>query len=623
MLSPPKRPPDEFIGKVLAERYLVEALLGEGGMGSVYRARHVHMQKQVAIKVLHRELTLNDEIRLRFEREAIASGRIDHPHVTGATDFGKLDDGTCYLVLDFVSGESLKEVLAALERLGPGRAVHIVRQIASALDAAHTAGVVHRDLKPENVMLIEHKGEVDFVKVLDFGIAKIESRNSGHTVQLTQAGAVFGTPEYMSPEQAAGNAVDGRADLYTIGIMLYEMLAGETPFHGETIVAILTQHLTADPPELPSDVPPQIRRIVKKLLQKDPELRFQTAAELLEALDSVEEPQTAPTLRAPALSPLPSARAEVGASDRPKKLWPLVRHLGLLPVNIGRKPIALWRMALACSLIGVLVTSLFWQNPPESVESRDSTPTPRAEEAPPHPTPKTQAPPARVDLGRARNGESASLGALEALPAKERTAAEWAALVVGLFRAGKPKNSLAALDAALENQHAVVGESDVLAAAAALALDPATSEPALLRLSEHFGERGADLLYAWSRKAPAGVDPTFAERVAKALRDASKNATPALLVALELDEAHTCGAVRELLPRAQTEGDARATAGLQKKTARRGCGLFDLQDCFKCLRGNDALNDTIEATKSRPAPVLAVPLEAQKSAANLPSSTVP
>ena len=222
---PSPTPHQALIGSVLAERYRVEKLLGSGGMGSVYRAQHVHMRKSVAIKVLHREMTYLPEVVARFEREAVAAARIEHPNVAAATDFGRLADGSFYLVLEYVEGKSLR---AALKERGPmstTRALHVTRQIADALAAAHAAGIVHRDLKPDNVMLLDREGERELVKVLDFGIAKL---NIGDVKeQLTQLGSVFGTPEYMAPEQAQGLEVDARADLYTLGILLYEMLAGK------------------------------------------------------------------------------------------------------------------------------------------------------------------------------------------------------------------------------------------------------------------------------------------------------------------------------------------------------------------------------------------------------------
>src|SRR3954447_7275127 len=190
-----------LIGSMISDRYRIEKLLGEGGMGAVYQAEHTHMRKRLAIKVLHPEMTRLPEVVARFEREAMAAAHIDHPHVVTATDFGKLEDGSFFLALEFVEGKSLREVIA-LGRLELGRALHIARQIAAALSRAHALKIVHRDLKPENVMLVEREGDPDFVKVLDFGIAKVQigELTTGDVNQsgpgqpvLTQAGMVYGT----------------------------------------------------------------------------------------------------------------------------------------------------------------------------------------------------------------------------------------------------------------------------------------------------------------------------------------------------------------------------------------------------------------------------------------------
>ena len=288
-------------GTIIAERYRVVSLLGEGGMGKVYAAEHIHMRKQVAIKVLHPEMSTSPEVVARFEREAVAAGNIAHPNVVAATDFGRLEDRSFFLVLEYVAGVDLRVVLRD-GPLSPPRALHITRQITSAVVAAHAAGIVHRDLKPENIMLVDRDNDPDFVKVLDFGIAKIDAIgvNDPHASPasgpssgepLTKLGAVFGTPDYMSPEQALGQAIDARSDLYSIGVMLYELLSGERPFKGGA-VTLMRKHVLEDPPSLPpstrKSVGPSYDEVIQRLLKKSAQERYASATELLGVLDELD-----------------------------------------------------------------------------------------------------------------------------------------------------------------------------------------------------------------------------------------------------------------------------------------------------------------------------------------------
>jgi serine/threonine protein kinase len=241
-------------GDIVAERYRVEARLGEGTMGVVYRVEHVHMHKTFALKVLGGEWGRTPGALARFEREARAAASIATPHVAQATDFGLLADGSCFLVLEYVDGRTLR---SALKRgaLQPGRALRIARGVGSALAAAHAMGVIHRDLKPENIMLVDRDGDSDYGKVLDFGLAKIDSQADAGPASsvLTRHGALVGTPAYMSPEQAIGEGVDPRADLYAVGVILFEMLTGGCPFRGD-LVSVLRQHVMDEAPPLPSRV---------------------------------------------------------------------------------------------------------------------------------------------------------------------------------------------------------------------------------------------------------------------------------------------------------------------------------------------------------------------------------
>lgn len=285
--------PDPRVGTIIADRYRIDALLGEGGMGKVYAAEHVLMRKRLAVKVLHRELTTVPEVVARFEREAMAAANIDHPNVAAATDFGKLPDGSVFLVLEYVEGRNLRDEIAQ-GPLGIERAVSIARQIASALASAHTLNIVHRDLKPENVMLVSKATEPDFVKVLDFGIAKVPiGENATFPGKaITKIGMVFGTPEYMSPEQALGQTVDGRADLYALGVIFYEMLAGLRPYSSNNQVGILGQQLSKPIPSLGErapgiSIPPAVEQVVRTLLEREAADRYQTAELVVAALEGL------------------------------------------------------------------------------------------------------------------------------------------------------------------------------------------------------------------------------------------------------------------------------------------------------------------------------------------------
>jgi len=278
-------------GTMISDRYRIQHVLGEGGMGVVYSAEHVLMRKEVAVKVLHAEMCSMPEVVARFEREAIAAAHIDHPNVAGATDFGRLEDGACFLVLELLKGTSLRDEIAK----GPipvGRSLRILRGIASGVSAAHAKGIVHRDLKPENVMLVDREGDIDFVKVLDFGIAKVDatvtsSASGGVGKVLTRVGAVFGTPEYMAPEQAVGDTVDARADLYALGVIFLEMLTGVCPFQGNALSILRERILAVGPPDMSGIEDEGCKALVARLLTRQPDDRMQTGTELVLAIDAL------------------------------------------------------------------------------------------------------------------------------------------------------------------------------------------------------------------------------------------------------------------------------------------------------------------------------------------------
>ena len=281
---------DPLISETLAGKYLIEELIKSGGMGSVYRGRHILMDKRVAIKVLRPSLAMDDAVVARFSREAKAASRISHPHAVNVTDFGESENGVVFLVMEYLDGRTLKEIIKSEGAMSLARTVEIVRQVSGALDAAHEQGVIHRDLKSDNIMLSQTNGG-EWAKVLDFGIAKIQQPDGAFDMDITAANLVIGTPQYMSPEQCSHSGpIDARSDVYSLGIIVYEMLAGRVPFSGESPTVIMMKQVQDEPPsifEFRPDLPAGIGSVVTRALAKQPADRFQSAGDLSRALNEV------------------------------------------------------------------------------------------------------------------------------------------------------------------------------------------------------------------------------------------------------------------------------------------------------------------------------------------------
>lgn len=268
--------PDQLVGRVFDQRYELRSVLGQGGMGTVYRAWQRSVDREVAVKVIHPKLATEREVAKRFLREARLASRLNQQNIVSVYDFGQTDDGILYLVMELLQGRSLAHDLAAGQPLPPRRITAIAAQVCDALEAAHRHGIIHRDLKPHNILVLDEPAGRDAIKILDFGLAKSLIQETSSLV--TQSDALLGTPAYISPEQILGKPVDPRSDLYSLGCILYKMASGRPPFRGETMNAVLAMHLRTAPPPLPESVPPTLAAIIEHLMAKNPDDRPASAA---------------------------------------------------------------------------------------------------------------------------------------------------------------------------------------------------------------------------------------------------------------------------------------------------------------------------------------------------------
>jgi serine/threonine-protein kinase len=341
--------PDPFVGQTLAEQFVVEALIGAGAVGSVYRARQLGVERSVALKIMHRELCSNEGLVGRFRREARIAGSLSHPNLVNVLSFFELEHGgervPC-LAFELLDGLSLRSALAARGVLEPTRALHIVLQLADAVGAAHRHGIVHRDLKPENLMLVERGTDRDFVKVLDFGVARADASSPSPNV-ATRAGAIFGSARYVAPECASGGAATPESDVYALATIAYECLSGATPFTGESAIQVLMQQQSASVAPL-TGVPSALARFIEQNLSKAPEARARDgqafAQGLLEATrdSALDAGLSSRTRRGHAVAPSPSASRS-----------PVIPTPSLRPA----RSLAPW-LVLLCFLLGGAVALL-------------------------------------------------------------------------------------------------------------------------------------------------------------------------------------------------------------------------------------------------------------------------
>jgi eukaryotic-like serine/threonine-protein kinase len=333
---------DPLLGTLIADRYRVARRIGVGGMGVVYLATHEALRKQVALKVLAPEAgKIDREAIARFEREAITAANVKHPNIVEAIDYGRLQDGGFYLAMEYVAGVTLRRLLDEHGPLPRERAIAIVEQVGAALAAAHAHDVVHRDLKPDNVIVAEG---TDRVKVIDFGIAKLRSATFGiMTTGVTQVRTMIGTPEYMSPEQVMGQAVDARADQYTLGVLAFELLTGRPPFKSADVGQLRMMHVGAPVPSLRDHAPgvsPELEAVISKMLAKLPEERFESVATAMRALsDAVSAPpaeirEPAPLVVVPPYVPLKQSLVPPPAEAK-SQLFTIAAALAVVSITAG------------------------------------------------------------------------------------------------------------------------------------------------------------------------------------------------------------------------------------------------------------------------------------------------
>jgi serine/threonine-protein kinase len=639
--------PESLVGVILSGRYYMERLIGEGGMGAVYQAEHTHMRKRLAVKVLHPEMSRLPEVVARFEREAMAAAHIEHPNVAAATDFGKLEDGSFFLVLEYVEGKSLREAIA-VGRLELGRALHIARQMASALARAHALGIVHRDLKPENVMLVTRDGDADFAKVLDFGIAKVpvgdlvgEHKAPGQA--LTQLGMVYGTPEYMAPEQALGQPVDARADLYALGVILFEMIAGVRPFDHESKVTLLGMHVTAPIPKMNdkapgANVPAEIEAIVGRLLAKEAGGRFADAKELIDAIDTttlelvrrgviaerapplslvhprasapfMSQPDTGPrsavalgptSLAGPAVTTGPTAQqglaslvgASLGNALKSAPPWMTPRVVLAAASGLGA--------LLILVLVLVIATAHGDAAPAGSATASVSAPSlaPPPRPADPKADEIVAAAQSKIDKG----DFATAIDSLMTVEKKDPNRADVHALLERAYtgvRNTREAMREAGLWLAVDVNAAadVKLQEDVRNAS----LFRESQDDAFGLLESKMGMRGIDILYDIAYGASGRLYPQAAQRARRSLEtaDVRDGASPALSVLLDFRDSKTCDAKHALLERARDQADARMLAVLQPYEAARGCGFLGRTDCYPCMHRDHLLQEAMAAIQDR------------------------
>jgi serine/threonine-protein kinase len=584
------------LGSVVSGRYKLTEVLAMGGVGVVFKGEHIHMRKWVAIKVLHPDAQDAPDLVARFRREAVAGAHIQHPNVAAATDFGELDDGAFFLVLEFVRGVTLREII----KRGPlpvERAVDIAKQIAAALAATHAIGIVHRDVTPRNVMVIE--GVTDVVKLIDFGLAKVDTAQlasvaQGHDIEheqrITGTGAVFGTIAYLAPEVARGmDLIDARADLYALGLVLYEMLSGKHPFDTTDAVELFKRHAATRPMPIAQRAPgvvvaPALEAVVMRLLEKSPDARHSSGEEVIAALDAAMFEGM--IMATPTPSPV---TISTPAPPPPDPIF-------AAPPAIAAPPAPSGRGRLIYAAVGVVALGVFGgalrlsRSPASEAPSHEATLAPA-----PHEVAVASSVPAMVDPSLAPAPSAAPVASAPAAAPVPVAAAPSAAdpIARALFR-----NALAAHDfkhgiepffTLVEHDGEAFRDPILATAARDLAVTIASApgddaDRVFEALAHRTGSDGVDVLYEIVRTRGGSKAATRAEALL-AQGDVSARGTPALQITHAL-RAAPCADKLALLDRAVQGGDSRTLVVMETT-------------CKACFARNQALEDATKALRQR------------------------
>lgn len=559
-----KRGPDkgrpDLVGRVLSDRYRVDAMVAHGSFGAVYRGVHLHMKKTVAIKVLHPDVENFPELVERFQREAMAGAHITHPNVAAASDLGTFDDGSYFLVQEYVRGKTLRDEIDQ-GPLPAARTAYIARQIAAGLGGAHRHKILHRDLKAANVMLVEDAD--DFVKIIDWGFARVPLENLPHLPEesddtewlLSEAGVVFGTPAYMAPEVALGmRNVDERGDFYALGILCYEMLTGKHPFDDSLPgPELFAQQKELTPPSMKErnpdiDVPEELERVVMQLLSKDPEERPSSANDLIRRIDAAMrsvpgyfDRGRSDRFRAPRI---PSIEPKIIEKTDAAEPAPASMSDSLIMRRIGgnsrQKALGVFFLVVALICIAIIVVDRTTSEPTATSASAFASASAWAPASAP------------VLAPSAASGKPESFDDRYKRDLRKR-------LLMNAERGKIPDAAEAFLGLAEEDPDAFEDEAVEQAAATLtkrLGPDDDTSRKVYYALSHKLGSAGLDILYRVYDESPPGTAPAQRAESVLALSASSSQASAALKIAWEFRRA-SCIQKALLLDRAGKEGDDR------------------------------------------------------------------